>query len=95
MKSKIFFLLFLIACSTEPEYMTDGIIMGVDHRLCGCCGGWYIKIDSDTLRFYEVPKKSELDIHNETLPLKVRLNWKKDPNACLQDEIIILEIEKK
>jgi len=75
--------------------MTEGIITAVDHRLYGCCGGWFIEIDSDTLRFNKLPNKSKLNIHNEILPLKVRLNWKKDLNACLGDEIIIMQIEKK
>lgn len=92
-------LLFLVSCkkdyTTEPEYRSEGIIIGVDARKCMCCGGWYIKIKNDTLRFGNLPPQSNVNLQNESFPLNVRLVWKIDPNACLGDEIIILNIEKK
>ena len=87
-------LIIMVSCSAEPEYMSEGTIIGGDARMCMCCGGWYIKIMNDTLRFGNLPDKSNIYLNDETFPIKVRLNWKKDPNACLGDEIIILQIEK-
>ncbi len=91
----LIFVLTFLNCSTEPEFMNEGIVIGFDTRECICCGGYFIEIDNDTLRFYSLPDKCILRLNTETLPVKVLLNWKKDPNACLGDEILILQIEKK
>jgi len=74
--------------------MDKGTILEFDTREFVCCGGWFIKTDNDTLRFYDLPLKSNLNLLAEILPLQVRLNWKKDPNVCSGDEILIMEIEK-
>jgi hypothetical protein len=88
------FNLILFSCSTEPEYMSQGIITGGDSQMCICCGGWFIEIADNVYRFYNLPDKNDINLNEETFPIKVRLSWKKDPNDCLGDEIIILQIEK-
>lgn len=75
--------------------MDQGTITGGDYRKCMCCGGWFIKIKNDRYRFYQLPEKSGIDLKEEKFPLEVQLNWEKDTAACLGDEIIILEIEKR
>lgn len=75
--------------------MNQAKILEPDYRMCVCCGGWFIKIDNDTLRFYELPSDFNIDLNTETLPIEVELNWEKDKNDCLGDEIIIDAIRKK
>lgn len=75
--------------------MNQAKILEPDYRMCVCCGGWFIKIDNDTLRFYELPSDCNIDLNTETLPIEVELNWEKDKNDCLGDEIIIDAIRKK
>lgn len=101
-KSIMFFLLILLlfctSCkkdlSAESGFMSVGTIIGGDLRMCMCCGGWFIKIDNDTLRFGNLPQDSNIDLQIESFPLEVRLNWEKSSFQCLGDEIIILKIEK-
>tara|TARA_B110000483_G_scaffold232221_1_gene299502 strand:+ start:28 stop:327 length:300 start_codon:yes stop_codon:yes gene_type:complete len=88
-------LLICISCKKEENYMNQAKILEPDYRMCVCCGGWFIKIDNDTLRFYELPSDCNIDLNTETLPIEVELNWEKDKNDCLGDEIIIDAIRKK
>jgi|TARA_B110000902_G_scaffold255145_1_gene320088 hypothetical protein len=88
-------LLICISCKKEENYMNQAKILEPDYRMCVCCGGWFIKIDNDTLRFYELPSDCNIDLNAETLPIEVELNWEKDKNDCLGDEIIIDAIRKK
>ena len=69
--------------------MNQAKILEPDYRMCVCCGGWFIKIDNDTLRFYELPSDCNIDLNTETLPIEVELNWEKDKNDCLDGEIYI------
>src|SRR3970282_2155655 len=86
---------FIISCSTEvEEYMDEGTITGYDTRECSCCGGFFIDIGTLTYRFYTVPDNSNLNLENPDFPIYVKLDWKKDENACLGDEIKILRIQK-
>ena len=86
-----------ISCSDENKQMglTDvGTITGIDYRKCMCCGGWFIEINSETYRFNELPKNSNLNLNIEVFPIEVNLDWVVDENACIGDEIIVNRIEK-
>ena len=88
--------LSIASCSLEEdEYRSNGTITGYDTRECSCCGGFYIEIDNATYRFYDLPKNSELNLENPTFPIYIKLDWTKDVNACLGDEIIVSRIEKR
>ena len=88
--------LFIASCSLgEDEFRSNGTITGYDTRECSCCGGFYIEIDNATYRFYDLPNNSELNLENSTFPIYVKLDWTKDANACLGDEIIVSRIEKR
>ena len=92
----IFILLLSISCSMEEDsYKSSGIITGVDVRECSCCGGYYIDIEGNTYRFYEIPQNSNLKLDNQVFPVYVKLDWNPDPNACLGDEIIITRITEQ
>ncbi len=79
----------------EEISISDGTISGYDTRECSCCGGFFIEIENVTYRFYDVPANSNLNLENPSFPIYVKLDWTKDVNACLGDEIIVLRIEER
>lgn len=107
----LFFILFmigvLIGCDDEEsdclipnctfKDKVEGSILGVDARLCACCGGYFIKIGEETYRFYEEPSCSDLalEVSDYEFPLEVWVDWKADPDACLGDEILLEKIKLK
>ena len=93
----ILILLIIIAsCSSEDDlFRSSGKITDIDVRECACCGGYFIEIENITYRFYNLPDNSKLNLENPTFPIYVNLDWIKDPNACLGDEIIVLNIEER
>ena len=94
----VIILLFLaLSCSKEETegYMSNGTILGPDYRKCMCCGGWFIKIDTTTWRFFDLPSNNGIVLDSEKFPLSVQLDWMKKDSACLSDEIIVLRIMKK
>ena len=94
--SVLIFTLSIASCSLgEDEFRSNGTITDYDTRECSCCGGFYIEIDNVTYRFFDLPKNSELNLENPTFPIFVKLDWTKDANACLGDEIIVSRIEKR
>lgn len=78
----------------KDYYRYNGIITGYDLRECVCCGGFFIKIFDITYRFFDLPKENNIDFDKDTLPLKVKLDWKKPSSQCLGDEIILFRIKK-
>ena len=85
-----------VSCSLGvDDSMSNGTITGIDIRECACCGGFFIDVDNVTYRFYDVPPNSELNLQNPTFPIYVKLDWAKDANACLGDEIIVSRIEER
>jgi hypothetical protein len=84
----------LASCRKDNDFGQRGTITGIDLRECLCCGGWFININDSTYRFYQLPDQNNIDLENANFPVEVILTWKKDPNVCLGDEIIILRIEK-
>ena len=86
----------IVSCSLGgDDSMSNGTISGIDIRECACCGGFFIEIDNITYRFYDVPPNSKLNLVNPTFPIYVKLDWTKDANACLGDEIIVSRIEER
>lgn len=100
MKRFIFILLlpaFLAGCQQEPCYDDSGTIIGPDYRKCMCCGGWFIEINQDTLRFDKLPEGTNVNLTDATYPIAVYLDWKHKDPKCLEDEIIVtrMEVRKK
>ncbi len=88
-----FILMLCISCSmVDDSYKSSGKITGFDIRECSCCGGYYIEIERNTYRFYNLPQNSNLKLDNPVFPIYVNLDWHPDPNACLGDEIIVTRI---
>ena len=94
--SLVLAILSLAMCSKrEYPYMSDGIITGQDIRMCACCGGWFITIDSTNYLFNSLPTDSGMDLLNETFPVSVKLDWKVTDGACLNNTITILRVRKE
>ena len=70
----------------------EGTITGMDPRMCVCCGGWWIRLQNDTLRFDQLPAGSENILENVKFPVPVRVKWAKKFPRCMGDEILIFEL---
>jgi hypothetical protein len=86
---------WLVSCRQEPCYDDSGTIIGFDYRKCMCCGGWFIEINRDTLRFDQLPEGCTINLDNPDFPIEVWLDWKPKDPRCLGDEIIISRMELK
>lgn len=86
-----FLFVFALGC-TKDDPVYYGQITGVDYSLCVCCGGWFIDIENETYRFYHLPENNNIDLSEEIMLVDVILEWEKDENGCLGDEIIISSI---
>ena len=99
----LLFLLAAFACHDEMsslQFTDTGTLLGYDRRmmpcmvsnLCACPGGIFIQISSNTYRFLELPKNSNVILDGATkFPLKVKLNWEKS-KTCPLDLIEIKQI---
>lgn len=80
-------ILFLSSCSdstnTNDNYITsDGVITGYDLAECVCCGGWFVEIEKDTLRIWNMPEEFNKILSEKEMPVEVRLSWKKMTDNC-------------
>lgn len=72
----------------------NAVIIGVDSRECACCGGYFLSIDNNKpiagqyFLTYDFPAGYK----PASYPVKVYIEWEKDPNACINDKIIIKRI---
>jgi hypothetical protein len=99
MKSTLIFLVLILSigassCKRENnKYMSEGIITGADIRMCACCGGWYITVDTANYEFTSLPENSNIDLQTSTFPLKVKLDWQfADRSGCPNKFITILRV---
>lgn len=100
MKKTAIILLVLVCfgagCRKNQELTpVPGVITGPDYRYCACCGGWFIEIGESTLRFYEIPDGSDIDLNNSEFPLPVSVVWQWHDPSCLGDEIDIRQIARR
>ncbi|MEM8523301.1 MAG: hypothetical protein AAGG68_01600 [Bacteroidota bacterium] len=64
-----------ISCEKENldnTFETQGVIEGADLALCACCGGWILRIDSDT-REYRLEMLPE-EIDQDSLPIDIKFD---------------------
>ncbi len=94
--------LLLSACSddgnsSDSEYTTtDGVLIGRDFRKCFCCGGWFVEMQTDTMRIWNMPSGFADKPENKDLPVDVRFGWKDMEEGCgeeMDDLILINFIE--
>lgn len=96
----IFCCLFLVSCETDnpvnqtDNYMNYGKITGEDYRMCACCGGWFITIESKIYRFYNLPDSCGINLQQETYPVFVELDWAVPEKPCMGDIITVKRMRK-
>lgn len=99
MLTTLFLILFAFLCCNKEstnDYKSTGKITGADYRMCACCGGYYIQIDSATYEFNSLPDNSNINLQTESFPVKVKLDWQMaDLSGCPGPEIVILRIKKE
>ncbi len=98
----LFFLAFFVLTSCEKSCMNEGDakLIGIDFRKCASpfCGGWFIEIDGDTLRFFETPAETDIDFNGDLkFPIPVNVVWKKYENEWkdIPDLIYVEKISPK
>lgn len=94
----IFIILGIISChkDNDGDYKSHGKILGPDYRMCACCGGFYIQIDSLTYEFDSIPANSNINLQKDTFPISVKLDWQlSDKPACPDTRISIQKIMKE
>jgi hypothetical protein len=78
----------------DGSLKTNATIVNPDVRSCMCCGGYLLSIDNnkpiagDYFIVYDFPG----GYVPTSYPMKVYIEWEKDPNACINDKIIIKKI---
>ena len=75
-------LLFLVmsqSCKKESDGKGNALLIGADLRKCAIpnCGGWWIEINSETYRFYDIPFSTNIPFNvDDNFPIEVDVNWK-------------------
>jgi hypothetical protein len=82
-------------CDHQQEvYRSHAQITGPDYRKCATCGGYFILIEGQQYRFYELPSGSGINLEAEPMPVNVSLNWHLDTLAFAPDIIKVDAIRK-
>ncbi len=89
----LFLAMLLMGCKKDRGYQDSGTVIGMDYRKCMCCGGWFIEIDKDTLRFDVLPEEVSINFDSIGYPVEVYLDWHHKDPKCMDDEIIVDRIE--
>jgi len=81
----------------QDDGFSNGVITGEDLKMCSCCGGFYINIDTARYRFYGIPDSLHFSLQNAVYPIPVKLKWKMKDNPCgkMSDLIVVLQIKKR
>lgn len=83
----------MVASQKKPVSIYDsGAILGGDRRMCACCGGWFIGIGQDTLRFDQPPSSFQRYIETAGYPLNVKVKWAKKNPRCMMDQINVYDL---
>lgn len=93
-------ILLISSCSKKDEdkgCLISGNVIGYNPDKCGCCSGWLITNDTDTLKFLTVPENEELwDLVNfYGFPIPINYNYKNDDGACTDHYKIMTCIDVK
>ena len=70
---------------------SDALITGYDPRFCYCCGGWWVELNKDTMRTWNMPDEFRSILMEEKMPVPVRLQWKDMEEGCGGDKLIVIK----
>ena len=92
-------LLLLLACNKDNENLSNGNLIGYDKRYCASpfCGGWFIDIEGDTLRFLHPPEQTEIEITSQMeFPVPVVVEWRRYQNEWkdIEDLIEVIKLSR-
>ena len=87
----VFFSLGIASCDKECD--TDSAcehiayLLHPDYRDCVCCTGWYVKVNEDTFKVYDLPQPDSVSstISKYGLPIKVELSYTDTTDMCGED----------
>jgi hypothetical protein len=98
-------LLFLLSCmkgsfgdchkdkdpnATAPKFKEDiATLTATDYTACICCGGIFIDINNTQYRLVKWP--TSFDISGRSFPIKVKLTWKVQNEACASYKGALIE----
>ncbi len=88
----------LNACTRDDQgdfKLSKGTITGFSTEKCMCCWGWNVTINGKSWRFDKVPVITNLDLFNQTYPVKVTLKWKEEQGRCKGKIIEVTELLKQ
>lgn len=80
--------LIINSCSKDDDDKNkcthSGIVIDRILDKCGCCPGWLIKSDNDTIKFLNIPNENLLcDLVNfYGFPIPIKFNYKDDNSSC-------------
>lgn len=96
-----FSILMSLSCKKEHIYMNNAEIIGSDPRMCACCGGAEIVINSvpdpggpGYFLVAKFPANFNFG-NNQTYPIAVKIDWLFENGACGGKHVIITRIEKR
>lgn len=91
----------LESCKKEENYKSNATIIGMDQRVCVCCGGFEIVIDNianpnGNAYFLVGQLPSGFNLGNSPkFPIPVKLDWKIDTARCFGNYIEIPRITRR
>jgi len=92
------FVLFSFTNCTKKKINNDALIIGIDYRKCAhpLCGGYFIEINQDTLRFLNIPEKSDLgELEFEKhFPIPVEVKWILPKDKLLKKAADLIEVKE-
>ena len=83
-----------LGCNKATVIKNNATILGADYRMCASCGGWFIEIERDTFRFFEVPSNSNVDLNSASFPLQVDAKWRELEDECMNDLIEVTSLKR-
>jgi len=102
-----FFVLIALAllfthCKKDKTKLDDAELIGLDLRKCmyPYCGGFWITLNQDTLRFLNFPENSDVEepTYETEFPIAVKIQWelpKEEDLQKIKDLIVLKKIIKR
>lgn len=93
-------LLGFTACEKSDLQSSNAVLTGIDFRKCASpyCGGWFIEVNGETLRFFEVPIDTDIELSGDLeFPISVSITWEKYEGDWgeIQDLIKVKKLHKQ
>ena len=93
--------LLFLSCKKEETYMSNASIIGLDARMCACCGGTEIVIDNvanpngkSYFLIGQLPASFNLG-NNPKFPIAVKIDFKIDSTHCFGNYVNITKISRQ